>query len=70
MAVALFVTGVLMILGVLNLIQGGREVIEITGGKLVLGIAGNFILFFRIVPCSSISNNDEVMCNINASLFS
>lgn len=44
MGVALFVTGVLMILGALNLIQGGGEAIGLTGGKLVLGIVGNFIL--------------------------
>ena len=44
MGVALFVTGILMVLGALNLIQGGGEAIGLTGGKLVLGIVGNFIL--------------------------
>lgn len=44
MGAALFVTGILMVLGALNLIQGGGEAIGLTGGKLVLGIVGNFIL--------------------------
>ena len=44
MGVALFVTGVLMVLSALNMIQGGGDAIGLTGGKLVIGIIGNFIL--------------------------
>ncbi len=44
MGVALFVTGILMTLGALDLIQGGGVEIGLTGWKLLLGIVGNFIL--------------------------
>ncbi|WP_419749634.1 sulfite exporter TauE/SafE family protein [Terrisporobacter petrolearius] len=44
MGIALLVTGVLMTLGVLNLMPGGGEAIGLTGIKLVIGIVGNFIL--------------------------
>ena len=33
-----------MILGVLNLIQGGGDNIGLTGEKLIIGAIGNFIL--------------------------
>lgn len=44
MGVALLVTGVLMTLGALSLMPGGGEAIGLTGGKLIIGIVGNFIL--------------------------
>ena len=44
MGCALFVTGVLMTLSALSLMPGGGEAIGLTGGKLVIGIVGNFIL--------------------------
>ena len=39
-----FVSGVLMVLSALNMIQGVGDAIGLTGGKLVIGIIGNFIL--------------------------
>ncbi|MEG1410309.1 MAG: sulfite exporter TauE/SafE family protein [Terrisporobacter sp.] len=44
MGFALLVTGVLMTLSALNLMPGGGTAIGLTGGKLVIGIVGNFIL--------------------------
>lgn len=44
MSVTLFITGIFMILGVLNLIQGGGDNIGLTGEKLIIGAIGNFIL--------------------------
>lgn len=44
MGFALLVTGILMILSALNLMPGGGEAIGLTGGKLIIGIVGNFIL--------------------------
>lgn len=44
MGVALLVTGILMTLGALSLMPGGGEAIGLTGGKLIMGIVGNFIL--------------------------
>ena len=44
MGVALLVTGILMTLGSLSLMPGGGDAIGLTGGKLIMGIVGNFIL--------------------------
>ena len=44
MGVALLVTGILMTLGALSLMPGGGEAVGLTGGKLIMGIVGNFIL--------------------------
>ena len=44
MGVALLVTAILMTLGALSLMPGGGEAIGLTGGKLIIGIVGNFIL--------------------------
>ncbi len=44
MGFALLVTGILMTLSALNLMPGGGEAIGLTGGKLIIGIVGNFIL--------------------------
>ena len=44
MSVTLFITGIFMILGVLNLIQGGGDNIGLTGEKLIIGAILNFVL--------------------------
>lgn len=45
MGIALFVTGVLMFLGLpwINLMPGGGEAIGLEGTKLIIGIVGNFV---------------------------
>ena len=46
MGIALFVTGIVMFLGLpwVNLMPGGGTALGLTGTKLVIGIVGNFIL--------------------------
>lgn len=44
MAVALLVTVALMVAGQVGIMPGGGEAIGLTGGKLVIGVVGNFIL--------------------------
>ncbi len=44
MGIALLVTAFLMLAGKMSWMPGGGEAIALTGGKLVLGVIGNFIL--------------------------
>ncbi|WP_455539059.1 TSUP family transporter [Terrisporobacter sp.] len=44
MGFALFVTGILMSLSAMGYMPGGGDAIGLTGGKLIIGIVGNFIL--------------------------
>lgn len=44
MGVALFITAILMLLGMFGVIQGSGTATGLTGFKLILGIIGNFIL--------------------------